>query len=221
MDISIMEIFGRLFLATVLGGAIGHERESRHQSAGLRTHMLVSVSSALIGLGSIIVFNQYKHITTMDPLRVGAQVISGIGFLGAGAILKNGPTIKGLTTAASLWGVAAIGLFVGFGLIIPTLIATLIIYLSLDVVKYYSSHLIKKKPLLSIEIFAKDAIGQIGEIGTILFNHGISIKKINIENLEEDDIIIHIMVDATENIRLDILGSELQQVGGVTGINLY
>jgi putative Mg2+ transporter-C (MgtC) family protein len=221
MNISIVEIFGRLFLATVLGGAIGHERESRHHNAGLRTHMLVSVSSALIGLGSIIVFNQYKYVTNMDPLRVGAQVISGIGFLGAGAILKNGSTVKGLTTAASLWGVAAIGLFVGFGLIIPTLIATLIIYLSLDVVKYYSDYLIKKKSLLSLDIFAKDAIGQIGEIGSILFKHGINIKKINIESLEEDDIIIHLMVETAENTQLDILGSELQTVNGVTGINLF
>lgn len=222
MEISTVEIFGRLFLATVLGGVIGHERESRQHNAGLRTHMLVSVSSALIGLCSLIVFEQYRHITSMDPLRVGAQVISGIGFLGAGAILKNGSTVKGLTTAASLWGVAAIGLFVGFGLIIPTLMATLIIYLSLDVVKYYSDHLIKKKSLISVDLYAKDVIGQIGEIGSILFNHGISIKKINIERLEEDDIIIHLMVEASERKQqLDLLAAELQRVSGVTGVNIY
>lgn len=221
MELSTIEIFGRLFLATILGGVIGHERESRHHNAGLRTHMLVSVSSALIGLGSLMVFEQYKHITTMDPLRVGAQVISGIGFLGAGAILKNGSTVKGLTTAASLWGVAAIGLFVGFGLIIPTLIATLIIYLSLDLVKYYSDHLLKKKSLISIDIFAQDVIGQVGEIGAILFNHSISIKKINIERLEEDDIIIHLMVESPENPQLDLLASELQRASGVTGVNIY
>ena len=109
MELTTIEIFGRLFLATVLGGVIGHEREIRHHNAGLRTHMLVSVSSALIGLGSLIIFEQYKNTTTMDPLRVGAQVISGIGFLGAGAILKDGSTVKGLTTAASLWGLQQLG----------------------------------------------------------------------------------------------------------------
>ncbi|HHU33286.1 MAG: MgtC/SapB family protein [Zhaonellaceae bacterium] len=221
MELTTIEIFGRLFLATVLGGVIGHEREIRHHNAGLRTHMLVSVSSALIGLGSLIIFEQYKNTTTMDPLRVGAQVISGIGFLGAGAILKDGSTVKGLTTAASLWGVAAIGLFVGFGLIIPTLIATFIIYLSLDVLKYYSDYLIKKKSFIAIDIYAKDVIGQIGEIGAILFNHGISIKKINIESLEGDDIIIHLMVETPKNKRLEIIGAELQKVSGVTGVNLY
>jgi len=221
VELTTIEIFGRLFLATVLGGVIGHEREIRHHNAGLRTHMLVCVSSALIGLGSLIIFEQYKNITSMDPLRVGAQVISGIGFLGAGAILKDGSTVKGLTTAASLWGVAAIGLFVGFGLIIPTLVATFIIYLSLDVVKYYSNYLIKKRSFTAIDIYAKDVIGQIGEIGAILFNHGVSIKKINIENLEEDDIVIHLMVEAPKNKRLEILGTELQKVSGVTGVNLY
>lgn len=219
MDLTILEITVRLILATLLGGVIGYERESSHHYAGLRTHMLVAVSTALIGVGSIIIFDQYKTITTMDPLRVGAQVISGIGFLGAGAILKNGSTIKGLTTAASLWGVAAIGLFMGFGVIIPSLIATVIIYLSLDLAKY-TDYLVKKKSYFSIDILAKDAPGQIGEIGSILFKYNISIKKINIENLEADNIIIHLLVEAPRLEKVTSLTSEIQQVNGVKNVSL-
>ncbi|WP_227766088.1 MgtC/SapB family protein [Zhaonella formicivorans] len=219
MTISYLDMLGRLILATILGGIIGYERESSHHYAGLRTHMLVSVSAALIGLGSIILFNQYKHMTTMDPLRVGAQVISGIGFLGAGAILKTGSTIRGLTTAASLWGVAAIGLFTGLGIVIPTLMATLIIYLSLDLAKY-TDHLVQKKAFLSIDIFAEDVIGQIGEIGSILFNHGVSIKKINIENLDGNEIIIHLLVEAPHLESVGSLTKELQKASGVKSINI-
>lgn len=217
MELSYLEILGRLILATLLGGIIGYERESGRHYAGLRTHMLVSVSSALIGLGSLIIFEIYKDITTMDPLRVGAQVISGIGFLGAGAILKKGSTISGLTTAASLWGVAAIGLFTGLGVIIPSLMATLIIYISLALVRY-STHLAKKKNYYSIEIYARDTMGQIGEIGSILFHYGVNIININIENLDDDEVIIHLTVDASSLEKLEKLTSELNAVRGVKNI---
>lgn len=217
MELTYLEILGRLALATLLGGVIGYERESGRHYAGLRTHVLVSVSSALIGLGSLLMFEIYKEQTTMDPLRVGAQVISGIGFLGAGAILKKDTTISGLTTAASLWGVAAIGLFTGLGVIIPSLMATLIIYISLALVKY-SDYLVRKKDYLTIDIYAQDTMGQIGEIGSILFHYGMNIKKINIENLEEDEVIIHLTVAASNVEKLEQLTSELKTVKGVKHI---
>lgn len=222
MTITYGEILMRLVLATALGAIIGYERESTNHYAGLRTHMLVSVSSALIGLGSLIIFEQYHEVTTMDPLRVSAQVISGIGFLGAGAILKHGSTISGLTTAASLWGIAAVGLFTGLGVIIPALMATSIIYLALALARY-SDHVIKKKALLSIDIFAQDVIGQIGEIGSTLSDHGLSIKKINIENQGGNDIIIHLLVEGygTKNLNgLKLLTTELQKAKGVKSINI-
>lgn len=222
IGISYEDVLLRLALATVLGGIIGYERESSHHYAGLRTHMLVSVSAALIGVGSIVLFNQYYQVTTMDPMRMGAQVISGIGFLGAGAILKHGSSVKGLTTAASLWGIAAVGLFTGLGAIIPSLMATAIIFLALALARY-SDYLSKKRGLLTIEIYAKDELRQVGEIGSILSDFQASIRSINMEHLENDEIVYHLLVSMINPKKSDRLGkliAQLRQIPGVYKINV-
>lgn len=111
------QIILRLTVALVLSGLVGLERQVHRRTAGFRTHILVSLGSCLIMLTSMYVFDIYKNVTAIDPSRIAAGVITGIGFLGAGAILREsgGDGIKGLTTAASLWVVAAIGLAVGCG----------------------------------------------------------------------------------------------------------
>ncbi|TXM60443.1 MgtC/SapB family protein [Methylobacterium sp. WL12] len=119
-------MIGRLALAALLGSVIGLERERLLWAAGLRTHMLVCVGSCLIMLVSNYGFADAlgaKNVV-LDPSRVAAQVVSGIGFLGAGTILLRGEVVKGLTTAASLWAVAAIGLAIGGGLYVPAVATT-------------------------------------------------------------------------------------------------
>ena len=119
----------RLALAALFGSVIGLERERLLWAAGLRTHMLVCVGSCLIMLVSAFGFADVlgtAHVV-LDPSRIAAQVVSGIGFLGAGTILLRGEVVKGLTTAASLWGVAAIGLAIGSGLYVPALATTVLI----------------------------------------------------------------------------------------------
>jgi putative Mg2+ transporter-C (MgtC) family protein len=118
-----IEIILRLALAGFLSGIIGLERESRHRAAGLRTHILVSVGSALIMLISIYGFPAVGR----DPARLAAQVVSGIGFLGAGTIMREGVSIRGLTTAASLWVVAGIGLGVGAGFYLASVVTTVLV----------------------------------------------------------------------------------------------
>jgi putative Mg2+ transporter-C (MgtC) family protein len=126
----------RLLLAAVLGSLIGFERERLLWAAGIRTHMLVCVGACLFmivsayGFGSVLGPN-----VILDPSRVAAQVVSGIGFLGAGAILARGEIVKGLTTAASIWTVAAIGLAVGGGLYFAATISTVVILAILAGVK--------------------------------------------------------------------------------------
>lgn len=105
----------RLFISVVLGGLIGLERQLHRRAAGLRTHILVSLGSCLIMLTSMYVFDIYKGVAGLDPSRIAAGVITGIGFLGAGAIIREPQGIKGLTTAASLWVVSGIGLAAGCG----------------------------------------------------------------------------------------------------------
>jgi putative Mg2+ transporter-C (MgtC) family protein len=125
----------KLGITTLLSGVIGFEREHSHRPAGFRTHILVSVSSALVMLTSVYVFDSQGM--SGDVTRMSAQVLSGIGFLGAGTILREGFSVKGLTTAASLWAVACIGIAVGAGFYAGAFVATLVIYLTLNSLKRF------------------------------------------------------------------------------------
>jgi putative Mg2+ transporter-C (MgtC) family protein len=131
------ELVLRLVVAAVLGSLIGADRERLVWAAGLRTHMLVCVGSCLFMVVSAFGFSDIlttPHVI-LDPSRIAAQVVSGIGFLGAGSILLRGEVVRGLTTAASLWTVAAIGLAVGGGLYVEAVFATILILLILAGIK--------------------------------------------------------------------------------------
>lgn len=127
--ISQLEIVSRLLLAALLGSIVGIERERLSWAAGLRTHMLVAVGAALVMIVSAFGFADIQEAknVSLDPSRVAAQVVSGIGFLGAGSIMLRGEIIRGLTTAASLWVVAAVGLAVGGGMYVAAIAATAIV----------------------------------------------------------------------------------------------
>ena len=118
----------KLLVAVLVGGLIGLERESVRRPAGFRTHILVCVASALIMDMNLLVA---KEFVNADPMRLGAQVISGMGFLGAGTILKEGATVSGLTTAAGLWAVACLGLVIGAGYYLLAVFAALLMLLTL------------------------------------------------------------------------------------------
>ena len=134
-DLSLGEVLLRVVLAGLLGGAIGAEREIREREAGLRTHMLVAVGAALFTLVSAYGWGDFhfsqKSGVTYDPTRIAAQIVTGIGFLGAGAIIRQGLAVRGLTTAASLWVVAAIGLAAGAGYYSGAIITTVVVLVSL------------------------------------------------------------------------------------------
>jgi putative Mg2+ transporter-C (MgtC) family protein len=121
-----LDLAARLIAAAVLGAVIGIERERHEHPAGIRTHMLVSIGSAAFTVLSIYSFGEGS-----DPGRVAAQIVTGIGFLGAGSILKGGGTIHGLTTAASLWVVAAVGMAAGAGAWGVAVATTIIVLISL------------------------------------------------------------------------------------------
>ena len=126
----------RLIIGAVLGGLIGFERERHNRRiAGFRTHILVCVGSTLIMLTSIYVFCLYGQSSSADPSRIAAGVITGIGFLGAGTIIRSEKSITGLTTAASLWTVSGIGLAVGCGFYVAAFVTTIIVLASLYVLR--------------------------------------------------------------------------------------
>jgi putative Mg2+ transporter-C (MgtC) family protein len=134
-ELSWAEVLLRVILAAVLGGAIGAEREIREREAGLRTHMLVSVGASLFTLVSAYAWHDFQFSqasgVTFDPTRIAAQVVTGIGFLGAGAIIRQGLSVRGLTTAATLWVVAAIGMASGAGYYSAATITTVLVIVSL------------------------------------------------------------------------------------------
>ncbi len=134
LNLDITEICLRLLCAMVVGLVIGIEREYTHRPAGMRTHILVALGSCAVMLTGQLLFAEYNQFNaTPDPARLAAQVISGVGFLGAGTILREGANVKGLTTAASLWAVACLGITVGAGYYWVAGVGTVFIFLTLTV----------------------------------------------------------------------------------------
>lgn len=138
------EMMTRIVVAVILSGLVGLEREWRRHEAGLRTHILVCVGSTLIMLTSLHVFDIYKAQAPLDPTRIAAGVITGVGFLGAGAIIRFQEGIRGLTTAASLWVVAALGLSIGCGFFKMSIFVTFLVLIVLLFLRKLESSLLKK-----------------------------------------------------------------------------
>ncbi|MBU4473200.1 MAG: MgtC/SapB family protein [Candidatus Omnitrophica bacterium] len=139
-----MQVLIRLSLSVVLGGLIGLERQLHRRTAGLRTHIVVTLGSCLIMLTSVYVFDIYKDQVPLDPARIAAGVITGIGFLGAGAIIQDREKVRGLTTAASLWVAAAIGLAVGCGFYSGAIFTTILVVIVLLVLRYIEGIVLNK-----------------------------------------------------------------------------
>ena len=139
------EIILRLTLSVILSGLIGLERQMQRRNAGLRTHMLVCLGSCLIMLTSLYVFDIYKGIAQVDPSRIAAGVITGIGFLGAGTIIRESERIIGLTTAASLWVVAGIGLAVGTGFYVAGIFSTILTLVVLFFLRFFEGIMFHKE----------------------------------------------------------------------------
>lgn len=178
----VIDSFFKLGLAALLSGIIGYEREHSHRPAGFRTHILVSVGSALVMLTSVYISEKYN--TGEDITRMSAQVISGIGFLGAGTILREGFSVKGLTTAASL-GQYRIGIAVGAGFISGALVATLVIYLTLNSLKRF---IVKGSAGKLVFIEIKDVGSQVPEITKTIKQCGGTIHSMEVVYTESRDL---------------------------------
>ena len=154
-SLSWLEALLRIAVAAGLGGIVGLERELDEKAAGLRTHMLVAVGSALFTLVGAYGFSDFPS-RTVDPTRVAAQVVTGIGFLGAGLIFRQGFTIRGLTTAASLWLVAAIGMAAGAGVWKGAVIATIVALVSLRPLEWMKGVAIPQRAAAHLVVVLKE-----------------------------------------------------------------
>lgn len=191
----------RLIVAAILGGIIGIERGSGDRPAGFRTHILVCVGSALFMLVSLYGFDDINPAIELqesdfgqhrDSARIAAQVVSGIGFLGAGTILHDGLTIRGLTTAASLWIVSAIGLAVGSGMFFLSFVATIITMITLvtfhTLEKRFAANSRSARRFIRVVIANRN--GAITDITSYLSHNLVQVKSLHVKSDKEKSIII-------------------------------
>ncbi|WP_311274992.1 MgtC/SapB family protein [Methylobacterium sp. WCS2018Hpa-22] len=184
------EILGRLLVAALLGSAVGFERERHVWAAGMRTHMLVCVGSCLIVIVSAFGFSDILGTpnVNLDPSRMAAQVVSGIGFLGAGTIMLRGEMVKGLTTAAGLWAVAAIGLAAGTGLYVAATTTTVIVLLILAGMKPLEKRYRERAQTRTLSITAKRGVITIESLRTMSGPFASRLVQFVAQPTEEDGI---------------------------------
>ncbi len=212
-QLTVLEITLRILAAFVAGSLIGIERESKSQPAGFRTHTILCLGSALVMIISIKIGTESVH----DPGRIAAQVVSGIGFLGGGAILRLGFNVRGLTTAASIWTAAAIGLAAGAGFFVEVVIGTAAVLLALSLLNVVSKRFSPRKAgqrMLSLS--AMDAPGLIGMVTGILERHQIQIVNFTVNRNPMDgkvELLANVKFEKEQTLEKII--SDLQSVPGL------
>lgn len=212
----------KLILSALLGGLIGLEREMHARAAGLRTHILVATGSTLIMMISNYMFVLYREqtassIVRLDPAHIAAMTITGIGFLGAGTIIQSKEIVRGLTTAACLWVIAAVGLAVGCGFFLPAIITCMITLVALYLLHSLEG-LLKRNWYRTLRLITGD--GQhFPAIENVLKNHRIRILKVGIDkNLTRQEITYHIEVRMKKDIRDFTITYELATISGLKRI---
>jgi len=204
----------RLCLAGVLGAIIGLERELKGKPAGLRTNIAICFGSALFTICSIELATHPED----DHTRIAAQIVNGIGFIGAGSILHSRGSITGLTSAATIFVVAAIGMAVGGGLYLPAIFATLAIFLALEVLGYFEGRFGLKSLLAQFELSGPNADHLFAAVEAALASNRKSMQSVNVQHTPEG-YRIQFAVDATRREQHEIL-HRLRSAEGVMGTAL-
>jgi putative Mg2+ transporter-C (MgtC) family protein len=211
----------RLTAALLAGACVGIERELRHQPAGLRTHIIISLGSCLLMLLSIWLPDSLG-LSGADPARIAAQVVSGIGFLGAGAILRFGVDVKGLTTAASIWTCSAIGMALGAGFYLPAALCLVFVLIALSVLDRVERHFFIHQPHLKALSLSFDHCNiDSVEAEAILTRHKVRIRSYNVSmELEKDRMRLRYVVELPTGFDLRRLLKELKPLGKLTAIDI-
>jgi putative Mg2+ transporter-C (MgtC) family protein len=187
-ELGLLDMTARLAVAAALTGLIGLERELRERAAGLRTHMLVGVGAALFTIVSAYAWTDFVFSrqggTILDPTRVAAQIVTGIGFLGAGAIIRQGISVRGLTTAAGLWVVAAIGMAAGAGYYSAALVATGLVLLGLGPIRWLEGGVLIRRMrggtrVLEVDLHQERAVGPVLD--------ALEERRVRVNRIELDD----------------------------------
>ncbi|MBI4313291.1 MAG: MgtC/SapB family protein [Candidatus Omnitrophica bacterium] len=212
-DFNTLALF-RMALAAVLGGAIGYERELHGRAAGLRTHVLVCVGSALIMLTAEHLFNVYAGRANVDPGRFAAHVVSGIGFLGAGTILQFRTSVRGLTTAAGLWAAAGIGLAAGSGFYAGALGATVLVLSSLYLLTQLEWKYVRKSRYKVLTIHADNQLDVLSAVRSALSRYGVTVQDFEIRK-QEGQMVLELAIYLSSHHQDDELTRAILAVPGV------
>lgn len=219
------ELLLRLVLACVFGGIIGYERQSRRKSAGLRTNVLVCLGACLIMILSQEIYQHVEGKTNADPARLAAQVVSGIGFLGAGAIMKEGLTVTGLTTAACLWVVAGVGLAVGGGFYSGAFITTALVFVTLGALSRLDNWVDHEKRI-GLTIHTLDKAGQLMSISSCLEDLQLTIQGIKVKADEDEvaaearSLYIDLDVYNRRGLKIMVIIEAIRQIDGVISVDI-
>jgi putative Mg2+ transporter-C (MgtC) family protein len=216
------EFFLRLVAAAILGSLVGLERQRYDKAAGLRTHMLVGVGSALVMIVSAYGFDQVLQPSriVLDPSRVAAQVVSGIGFLGAGTILRRRETVHGLTTAASVWAVAAVGLAVGGGLYVAATATTMLILVILATIKTLEERFLGRGQRRVVSLLVDWGRFALGDIDAAACRAGVDVLNICIRPGDSPgERNLSVMLGPAPQTKLFALLQALQALEGVREIS--
>lgn len=215
--ISTGEMILRLVVSVLLGAAVGYERERDNQPAGLRTHMILVLGACLAMILSINIGSEHGT----DPARLAAQVIAGIGFLGAGAILRYGFNVKGLTTAATLWTMAIVGMAVGYGYYLISVVTTALMLIILSVVNIIEHRFIRTNVVRTITIESHGGTGQIRTIRKAINQLAERIINFSVQrNIKGDRIRIQVVAELDRNEKLEHLVETLSNLEGVRAVKI-
>lgn len=211
----------RFLISFFLGALIGFERETHNQPAGLRTHILISIGSTMVMLISIFIPQTFTEFQNGDPGRIASQVVSGIGFLGAGAILKFGANVKGLTTAASIWAMAAVGLAVGAGMYTVSLIGVAVVLFALTAMNLFEKWIFKERTLRKVELIVKKNFSGIQVFREVLKMQDVRINSTGFDrNINESTDKITFLVAVTRNLDVQQLSDELEKQPGFVSVTV-
>ncbi|MBP7213228.1 MAG: MgtC/SapB family protein [Anaerolineaceae bacterium] len=215
--IPFSEMLMRLGLSVVLGGIIGAEREHNNQPAGLRTNMILVIGACLAMMLSI----NLGTVAGADPARLAAQVVSGIGFLGAGAILRFGFNVKGLTTATTLWTMAIVGLAVGMGYYLISMITTAVIMIVLSVLDLIERRFVRANILRTIMVEVYDVKGIAKEIRNIVDQFSFQTTSFSVQKSNENKLLqIEIVARFNNSEKLEDLIERLSEFEGLKSFNI-
>lgn len=216
-DLSLqLDFAARLVVAAILGAVVGAEREIHGHPAGIRTHMLVALGSGVFTVLSIHGFGQGPG-TGIDPTRIAAQIVSGIGFLGAGAILKDGIVIRGLTTAASLWATAAVGMAAGAGEYVIGIVAAGVILISLWPINALAERL-HGSAIPEVQLRLQlDQVDLVGKVSSVLVENKLEIGTISTKRLSKNSYQADLMVRARRSAALT---AALEGLGRIPGVDI-